>query len=203
MRWGLLANALLITANAISRKFFSVAWANAFDMQWHTRMTHQTGDEQHPTRAVHRRLLGLASALIAFALDQITKAAALAGLFAVYRSPLPFLDFVLMHNRGISFGVLGGAGWPPWVLASLSLVLAALLIVWLIRATVRTTSIALGLVIGGALGNIADRIRHGAVTDFIDLHAGDWHWPAFNLADAAIFSGAAVLVLASFQRSEA
>ena len=170
-----------------------------------TRMIPQTRDPQHSTRryAVRRRLLGLGSALIAFALDQTTKSAALEGVFAGYRDVLPFLDFVVVRNRGMSFGVLSGAGIPPYAFVVLGVAVAALLIVWLIRATDRTTAVALGLVIGGALGNIADRIRHGSVTDFIDLHAGGWHWPAFNLADAAICSGAALLILASFRRSEA
>lgn len=166
-------------------------------------MTHQTRDLHHPKPAVQQTALGSATALIAFALDQITKAAALAGVFADYGSPLPFLDFVLAHNRGISFGILGGAGWLPWVLASLSILLAALLVVWLLRAGDRQTTVALGFVIGGALGNVADRIRHGAVTDFIDLHAGGWHWPAFNLADAAICIGAALLIFKGSRRYDA
>ena len=120
-----------------------------------TRITHQTRDQQHPARAVHRRLLGFGSALVAFALDQTTKSAALAGVFAGYSDVLPFLDFVVVRNRGMSFGVLSGAGVPPYAFVILGVALAALLIVWLIRATDRTIAIALGLVIGGAFGNIA------------------------------------------------
>ena len=164
-------------------------------------MIEQIRDKPNPMRPVHRRLLGFGSALIAFALDQTTKAAVVAGAFDFHH--LPFLDFVLTHNRGISFGILNGAGLPPWAFAVLGVALAALLVVWLLRAENRVTAVALGLVIGGALGNVLDRIRHGAVTDFIDLHAGDWHWPAFNLADAAICVGAALLVLAGFRRSAA
>ena len=142
------------------------------------------------------------AALIAFMLDQATKAAALAGIFAI-PPPLPFLDFVLMHNRGISFGILNGAALPPWVFVGLGAALTALLVVWLLRAENGLTAVTLGLITGGALGNVTDRIRHGAVTDFIDLHVGAWHWPAFNLADAAICLGAAGLIFASFRRSEA
>lgn len=108
---------------------------------------------------------------------------------------LPFFNLVLVWNRGISFGMFGGGALPPWLLAALAGAIAVALGVWLARAETRFLGIALGLVIGGALGNIVDRLRFGAVADFLDLHVAGYHWPAFNLADAAITVGVALLLI--------
>ena len=153
--------------------------------------------------AVGRWLQGAAIAAIALALDQATKAAVLAGALPSDGEILPVLNLVLVRNRGISFGILSGAGIPAGLFTILGVGLVALLAVWLARAADRITAVALGLMIGGALGNIIDRIRQGAVTDFIDLHAGGWHWPAFNLADVAICSGVVLLLLAGLRKSGA
>lgn len=109
-----------------------------------------------------------------------------------------FFNLVLGYNTGVSFGMLGGAGLPPVVLATVSFVIALVLLVWLARTTTTPIGIALGLLIGGALANGTDRLLHGAVTDFLDFHVADWHWPAFNLADVGIVCGAGLLVLDSF-----
>ena len=103
----------------------------------------------------------------------------------------------MVWNRGVSFGLLGGAALPPWLLAGFAGMVAAGLTVWLARVSERWPAIGIGLVIGGAVGNIIDRFRFGAVADFLDFHLGAHHWPAFNVADAAISVGVAVLVIDS------
>lgn len=116
---------------------------------------------------------------------------------------LPVFDLVMAWNRGVSFGVFNNNGpWNAAALSVLSLVIVAFLVAWLRKAPSRMIALALGGIIGGALGNVIDRIRWGAVADFLDVHVMGHHWPAFNLADSAISVGAAVLVLdALFARS--
>ena len=145
------------------------------------------------------RWVGIAFAATAFALDQGTKALALsAPSLTTGVEILPLLNLVLVRNNGVSFGMLGGFA-PWWVLALLGLGIVAVLSVLLWRARSRIASIALGLLIGGALGNVLDRLRYAAVTDFLDLHVAAYHWPAFNLADVAVVCGAALLLLDSFR----
>ena len=141
------------------------------------------------------RLIGLGCAAAVFALDQSTKALALGSTaLALGVEVLPVLNLVLVRNEGVSFGMLGGV-MPWWALIVVSLAIVAVLATWLWRAQSRVLSVALGLVIGGALSNVLDRVRHGAVTDFLDFHFATYHWPAFNLADMAIVAGAALLLL--------
>jgi signal peptidase II len=103
---------------------------------------------------------------------------------------------VRVWNTGVSFGLFGSAGASAaWVLSGLALAVVIGLTVWLSRTAEKPAAIGLGLVIGGALGNVVDRIRFGAVFDFLDFHAFGVHWPAFNIADAAIVVGAAVLLV--------
>lgn len=141
------------------------------------------------------RRLGVACALVVLALDQGSKALARAsaGMLTGGVEVLPFLDLTLVRNPGVSFGLLGMAPW--WGLSALGLMIAGALAVWLWRAQSRWLAAGLGLVIGGAVGNVVDRLRHRAVTDFLDFHLAGRHWPAFNLADTAIFVGIALLVL--------
>lgn len=108
---------------------------------------------------------------------------------------LPFFNLVLVENRGISFGLFGGGTLPPSLLAAVALAVTLALVIWLRRVETRLLAAAIGLVIGGALGNVIDRFRYGAVVDFLDLHWDDFHWPAFNLADAAISVGVVVLLM--------
>jgi signal peptidase II len=142
--------------------------------------------------------LGVACALAAFALDQGSKAIVLASpALAAGVKVLPFFNLVCGQNSGVTFGMFGGAPW--WVLALLALAIVAALSVWLWRAQNRLVAVALGLLIGGALGNVLDRPRHGAVTDFLDFRLGAYHWPPFNLADVAVVSGVALLLLDGFR----
>ena len=145
------------------------------------------------------RVWGLALAALVLAADQLTKLWALDAL----RNPpvrievLPFWDFVLVWNRGVSFGLFGDGGVPPLVLVAVTGAIALGVAVWLARATSWWTAIAAGLVLGGAIGNIIDRLVYGAVVDFIDWHAYGYHWPVFNIADAGITLGVAVLIAES------
>jgi signal peptidase II len=104
-----------------------------------------------------------------------------------------FFNLVLGHNTGVTFGFLGKA--PMWSLVAVSLAVIGFLLVWIMRADDRKTAIALGLIVGGALGNLVDRLRHGGVTDFLDFYVGTWHWPAFNVADVGIVCGVSILLL--------
>ncbi len=106
-----------------------------------------------------------------------------------------FFNLVLVHNTGVSFGLFGEqTAWKPWVLGALAFAISGALLYWLRREPERLLALAVGLIVGGAMGNVADRVRLGAVMDFLDLHLGTWHWPAFNLADSAITMGVAILV---------
>ncbi len=151
------------------------------------------------------RALGFVVAACAFSADQITKAIALATTsLQAGIEVFPFFNFVLVRNYGVSFGLFAGAShW--WVLASIGIAMSIGLSIWMWRSQSKLQVIGIGLLIGGALGNVLDRFRHGAVIDFLDFHAAGQHWPAFNLADVAIFCGAGLLVyeaLRSERRSQ-
>ncbi|GJD57021.1 signal peptidase II [Methylobacterium dankookense] len=147
--------------------------------------------------------LGLAALLATFALDQASKLWLYLGTDLVLSQPWrlgPFVDFVVVWNRGVSYGLFQQeSGLGRWFLVALSLVAAAALAVWMRRAGSRLLGIALGLIAGGALGNAVDRAAYGAVFDFVHLHAGQWSWYVFNVADAAIVAGVAGLILDSLR----
>ena len=142
---------------------------------------------------------GLAVAAAVVVVDQLTKWWAIGALapFPALIEVTPFFNLTMVWNRGVSFGMLGGAELPPWVLAGFAGLVTAGLTVWLSRARTLAPAVGIGLVIGGAIGNIIDRLRFGAVADFLDFHLGPYHWPAFNAADAAISVGVAVLIIDS------
>jgi signal peptidase II len=139
------------------------------------------------------------SALIVAA-DQVTKAyiSSHFGEFE-FRSVLPVLDITLMHNVGAAFSFLASAsGWQRWVFIALAVAVSAAIVVWLVRLPKGTSPLLAGglaLVLGGALGNVIDRIRLGFVVDFIHFHWDQAYFPAFNVADSAITVGAACLLL--------
>ncbi len=108
---------------------------------------------------------------------------------------LPFFNLVMVWNRGVSFGLLSDADLAPYLMAGIAGSVVIGLVIWLARVAQRLLAVSIGLIIGGALGNIVDRLRLGAVADFVDLHAGGYHWPAFNVADAAITVGVAVMLI--------
>jgi len=155
------------------------------------------------SKARRRAMLGLGLwvAALSVVLDQLTKVAVLALL--VHEgvddgTPVaPFFNLVLTYNRGVSFGLFnaGGGGRGALVFSLVAGTIVAGLLWWLARAESPLLAAAIGLIVGGAVGNVADRIRLGAVVDFLDFHLGSWHWPAFNIADSAICLGVAAMLL--------
>jgi lipoprotein signal peptidase len=152
------------------------------------------------------RRLGLLAALAAGVTDQATKAWVLAALWPPHGEGialLPVLNLRLGFNTGVTFGMFReSAAEAVWVLVAVTLLIVAFLARWLWRTASRAEALGLGLVIGGAAGNILDRVAQGAVTDFIDAHYGGWHWPTFNMADVAIVCGVALLVLGGLRRTD-
>ncbi|MBC6416746.1 MAG: signal peptidase II [Rhodospirillales bacterium] len=113
-----------------------------------------------------------------------------------------FLNLVLVYNRGISFGLLSNDTIPgPYLLAGVALIIASGVLVWAARQRRAILTFAASLIVGGAAGNLIDRLVHGAVVDFLDFHAAGFHWPAFNLADCAIVTGVGVLFVDVFRGS--
>lgn len=147
------------------------------------------------------RSMGLCLALAAVLIDQTTKAWALDALWPPYSPGIPVLpgfDLRLGFNIGVTFGLFAqSAAGAVWLLVAVTFAVVVALAVWLWRTHLRLEAFGLGLVIGGACGNIVDRLRLGAVVDFLDLHYAGWHWPTFNLADVAIVCGVAALLLAA------
>ena len=144
---------------------------------------------------------GLLLAAITVVLDQFTKALVLAFL-EPYQAVewAPFLSCVLVFNTGISFGLFAGeTALLRRVLIGLALAVSVLLTSWLYKEKRLRVASALGLILGGAIGNVVDRIFRHAVVDFLDLHIGGWHWPAFNLADSAITVGVVLYVFTSLR----
>jgi signal peptidase II len=141
----------------------------------------------------------IALSAVIVALDQLSKWYVSAHLeFAVPYPVLPVLDFTLLHNTGAAFSFLAGqAGWQRWVFTALALGVSALIIGWLYRLprSQAWTCTALACVLGGALGNVIDRMRLGYVVDFVHVHYKAFDWPAFNVADSAISVGAVMLGL--------
>ena len=148
--------------------------------------------------------LGIAAVIVAA--DLATKALVQASLAPGERIPVvPFADLVLVFNTGAAFSFLAGAGgWQRGFFIAVAIA-AVVLIVWLLgrHGGERLFCAGLALILGGAIGNLWDRIRLGHVVDFVLLHAGGWHFPAFNVADSAITIGAALLILDSLRGKRA
>lgn len=128
--------------------------------------------------------------------DQITKQMAIRSI-AQFESVtvLPYLNWVHLQNRGAAFSMLNQM--PPWFFVLLGVVVSICILIWLRRNPTGQRAVAAGLalILGGALGNVIDRVRLGHVTDFVDFHFAGWHFAAFNVADAAITVGAGLLIL--------
>lgn len=141
--------------------------------------------------------IGLAAAVVL--LDQLSKWA----IMGLMRPPRvievsPFFNLVVGWNRGVSFGLFNNdSPLNAWVLVLVALVIVVVLMIWLSKTDRLPIALGLGLVIGGAIGNVIDRLRFGAVFDFLDFHAFGFHWPAFNVADSGITVGALLLVVDS------
>ena len=144
--------------------------------------------------------LGLS--LLAIVLDQGSKLI-IDGSMQLYQSipVLPSFNLTYVHNTGAAFSFLSEAGgWKRWFFAGLALGISIIIAVWLSRLQKHETllAIALSLVLGGAVGNLIDRLAYGYVIDFLYVYYGTWHWPAFNIADSAITLGVALMLLESF-----
>ena len=145
------------------------------------------------------RALGATVAVLAFAADQASKLWLLRSFDLPGRSPVavaPGVDFVMAWNRGVSYSLLtSDTDAGRWLLVAATLAASLALAVWLWRSGTAPTCAALGLLIGGALGNLVDRVSYGAVVDFVSLHAGGHRWYVFNVADCAITAGVVVLLI--------
>jgi len=135
-------------------------------------------------------------------LDQVSKLA-IAGSMQLYQSipVMPFFKLTYVHNTGAAFSFLSEAGgWQRWFFAALALVISGVIAVWLARLKHDETllAVALSLVLGGAIGNLIDRLVYGYVIDFLDVYYQTWHWPAFNIADSAITIGVILMLMESF-----
>lgn len=141
--------------------------------------------------------------IVVIALDQITKALASAHLVLHEPVPvLPLFNLTLMHNSGAAFSFLAQAGgWQRWFFVAVAVAVSVALTWWLrqLQRNQLWLAVALALVLGGALGNVWDRITLGYVVDFVDIYYGAWHWPAFNIADSAISVGAIMLLVDAFR----
>lgn len=136
-------------------------------------------------------------------LDLVTKAFASSGL--ILHQPVaifPGFNLTLMHNSGAAFSFLSDAsGWQRWFFTIIALGVSAALLVWLkrLQASQLWLAVALAMILGGALGNVWDRIALGYVVDFIQVYYDRWYWPAFNIADSAISVGAVLLIIDSLR----
>ena len=132
-------------------------------------------------------------------LDQSSKQLAEAGLQLHQQIPLlPFFNLTLAYNEGAAFSFLSDqGGWQRWLFSGLALLVTLVLVPWMrrLRGDEWLLAASLALIVGGALGNLVDRMLWGHVIDFLDLHYGQWHWPAFNLADSAIVLGVSLFLL--------
>jgi signal peptidase II len=145
--------------------------------------------------------LNLSALVIVF--DQLSKWWADSAL-ELYQSiaVLPFFNITLAYNHGAAFSFLASeSGWQRWFFTGLAIVVSIVLFFWIkrLKTDAKWEAISLALILGGALGNVIDRVIHGYVIDFLDVYYGTYHWPAFNVADSAICVGAILLILDSFR----
>lgn len=159
-----------------------------------------------PTRRTNTAAVGFILAAAIFVVDQATK------LYVLHRvdlsdgpvALLPFVDITLVWNRGISYGLFQQDGVGRWLLVAVTAIASVALAVWLWRARRMMVAIAVALILGGAVGNLVDRVVYGAVVDFVSMHYGQFSWYVFNVADAAIVVGVIILVAdAVFARPQA
>jgi signal peptidase II len=158
-----------------------------------------------PTRAT--RGLGLTAAVLVLLVDQVSKFWLVDVFNLADRQPVrvaPFLDLVLAYNRGVSYSLLTTSSQAGrWALLGGALLITGCLLAWMWSARRPTAALSLGLIIGGALGNAADRWTRGAVVDFVFFHVGSFRWYVFNGADCAIVIGVALLLIESMRPERA
>ena len=151
------------------------------------------------------KYLFITSLVIVF--DQVSKWLMVSWL-SLYETVvvMPYFNLTMAHNEGAAFSFLAQAGgWQRWFFIGLALIISVVLFVWLakLKSTEKLEAISLSLILGGAIGNVIDRISYGYVVDFIDLYIGHNHWPVFNIADSAICIGAILLIADSFKSETA
>jgi len=156
---------------------------------------------------INRRVtLGIYMLAIIGLADQVSKWLVLERMGDVERTiPVTsYLNFVLVWNKGVTFGILSRIGqhYMPYILVGIAAAILLLLGRWLWRTQSTLVALALGAIMGGAIGNVIDRLRYGAVADFLDFHYHDYHWYAFNVSDAAIVSGVALLLIDGMVRGK-
>jgi signal peptidase II len=139
---------------------------------------------------------------LALVLDQASKIAVDSSM-RLYESIsiMPFFNLTYVHNTGAAFSFLAHAGgWQRWLFAGLALIISIAIGIWITRLKQQEVllAVALSLVLGGAVGNLIDRVAYGYVIDFLDVYYQSWHWPAFNIADSAICIGVFLMLLESF-----
>lgn len=144
-------------------------------------------------------LIGIAVALLIIAIDQWSKELILGfpeltGYNAIEITS--FFNIVLVMNRGVSFGMFSEHN-QPLILTAIAIIIISILLIWLWKNSSLAVALGIGSVIGGAIGNVIDRIRYEAVVDFLDFHIAGLHWPAFNVADSFVFIGVVVLCIYS------
>ena len=152
-------------------------------------------------------ILGLIIALLIAFLDLYSKNLVFCFLDKISaNSPLQHSEFVItrffnlvkVRNNGVSFGMLSGLACGKYIILSINLGILLALLIWLYRNKIAYLTFAIALIIGGAIGNIVDRVWNNAVADFLDFHLFGYHWPAFNLADSAVFLGVVLLLLENY-----
>ena len=149
-----------------------------------------------------KMLKWLVLSLLAVVLDQVSKWVVDSSMQLYQSIPLvPYFNLTYVRNTGAAFSFLSEAGgWQRWFFAGLAIVISIVIAVWLARLKQHETllAVALSLVLGGAIGNLIDRLAYGYVIDFLDVYYQNWHWPAFNIADSAITLGVVLMLLESF-----
>ncbi|BBC79400.1 lipoprotein signal peptidase [Acetobacter orientalis] len=143
--------------------------------------------------------LGLLATMLVLSADQVSKYWILYGLDLPNKGSvalLPFLNFTMVWNHAVTFGMFGGMGGAGRIVFSaIALAVAGVLLVWMARTPSKLTATCVGAITGGAIGNVMDRLRYGAVVDFIHAHAFGWSWYVFNVADSAIVCAVCVLLV--------
>lgn len=140
--------------------------------------------------------------LVIILLDQYTKILATESLILYQpKTVTDFFNLTLMHNPGAAFSFLGDAGgWQRWLFIGLAVAVSIWIVIWIsFTKQTRWVTVALACILGGAIGNLIDRIYLGYVVDFLDFYVGNWSWPTFNIADTAITIGAIMIVLDLFR----
>ena len=143
---------------------------------------------------------------VVIVLDQITKAFATAKLTMFDPvAVMPMFNFTLMHNEGAAFSFLSDAGgWQRWFFSGLASIVSVAIFIWIkkLSPNEKGMAISLSLILGGAIGNLIDRVRFGYVVDFLDVYYDSSHFPAFNIADSAISVGAVIMIIYSFKEDK-